>query len=358
MADLLPPFPAVDPGLLAESDRLHALVHERLGSLDPDAALLARRIAWRRLVEAGASAGGVEYDAHRPVLLLPPRRRSLPAGLAARLTACTAALDHIAERIRRVDLGLLDHVLSPETPIVLNALAAGSGSADDGVTAGLIRVTASSFLDEGAEFVPPPAERCRDLLDAVVATVRAEPEVHHLELAAWTSLLVFAVHPFSDGNGRTARLLFHALHSASLPGRHDIGSVESWSVHRRRYIEAIQRATPASACNDVARILPDEFARFAAERSIDGATRWLDRITAVEAMTNAWRPTFGEATLTYAHIAIERNVPPDEFTELGDRAAHVEFAEQLVAGGAVVRDPMGRYTPASSAIVARYHPGL
>lgn len=358
MRDVLPPLPTVDPGLLAESDRVHALVHERLGSLEPDAALLVRRIAWRRLAEAAASAGGIEYDSRRPVLLLPPRRRSLPDGLATRLTACTAALDHITERIRRVDLGLLDHVLSPETPIVLNALAAGSGSADDGVTAGLIRVTESSFLDEGAEFVPPPAARCRELLDTVVATVRDRPAVHHLELAAWTSLLLFAVHPFSDGNGRTARLLFHALHSSALPGRHDIGSVESWSAHRRRYIEAIQRATPASARNDVARILPDEFARFAAEQSVAGAVRWLDRIAAVEAMTNAWRASFGEATLTYAHIAIERNVPPEEFIELGDRAAHVEFAEQLLAVGAVVRDPLGRYSPAAPGIVARYHPGL
>jgi hypothetical protein len=333
-------------------------VRERFGSLDPDSSLLVRRIAWRRVIEAAASAGGIEFDARRPVLLLPPRRRSLPVGLELRIAACTAALEHIAERIRQVDLELLDHVVSPETPIVLNALAAGSGSADVGATAGLIRATESTFLDEGAEFVPPPAMRCRELLDAVVAAVRTRPGIHHLELAAWTSLLLFAIHPFADGNGRTARLLFHALHSAGLPGRHDIGSIESWSVHRRRYIEAIQRATPASAGNDVARILPDEFAHFAAERSIDGAARWLDRIAAVEAMTNAWRPQFGDATLTYAFITIERNVMPDELTELGDRAHHVEIAEQLVAVGAVVRDRLGRYSPASSEIVARYHPGL
>lgn len=343
MKTVLPPLPPVPAELLARSDAAHAAVAGRLAAVDPDTGLLARRVLWRRLLESMAGVGSIEFDREQPRVLVPPRRRFLSGSLQGRLDGVAMAMRYIDTRLAMRQRDELDHVVEAETPMVLNAFAESRDPSDRETNAGSIRVTPSTYRDEGALHAPPRGRACRMLLGEMTDAVRADPPVHHLELGAWVALLTFAIHPFVDGNGRTARLLFQAVHSQGLPGGFDWGSIESWSADRMRYIRAIQAATPAGPPDSVAHIVPSEFAEFAAARSIDGAARTAARIDVIEERLGTWREQLGDAAATYAFVAFERNVDLAEFDELGERRHHVEIAEQLVAEGWLRRDALGRY---------------
>ena len=57
----------------------------------------------------------------------------------------------------------------------------------------------------GLAFRPPPPEQVPDLVDDACATMQAG--VGHPAIAtAWIRVVVAAVHPFKDGNGRVARV--------------------------------------------------------------------------------------------------------------------------------------------------------
>jgi hypothetical protein len=340
---VLPALPQLDPAVTEASDVAHHAVHVRVEALDADVGRLVRRIVWRRLVEAVANVGAIEFDEPAPRILLPPRRRLLSSGLDRRLAGSELALRHLDSRLYMARSGTLDHVVARETPMVLNAFAEGIGAGDVETNAGSIRVGPTSFRDDGVEFVPPPAEHCRELLDEMVEVVRSRPPVHHLEVAAWSALVMFAVHPFVDGNGRTARLMFQAIHSAGLPGRFDLGSIEEWSAERRRYIDVLQRATAPCPVGRVDGVDVTVFAEFAAACSIAGARRTAERIEHIGASVDRWRSQFGSATITYAFVAFERNVSPAELGEVGDEREQRAIAEDLCAAGVLRRDRMGRY---------------
>lgn len=351
MKSILPPLPSLPDDLLARSDAAHARVDHRLAEVHPDAGLLVRRILWRRVVEALAGVGPIEYERADPQLLIPPRRRFLSSNLSGRLDGAAIALRYIDTRLTMHRRGDIAGVVEPETPMVFNAFAESRDPSERETNAASIRVTPSRFLDVGSLHTPPAPDRCRELLDETMAVVGVRPPVHPIELASWVSVLMFAIHPFVDGNGRTARLLFQALHSEGVPGGFDWGSIEAWSAHRMRYIAATQRAEPAGPPDSVAHVLPGEFAYFAAERSIEGAERILARIDLVERSLARWRERLGDAAPTYAFVAFERNVEPDELSELGENRVHVAIAEELVAAGLLRRDGLGRYGPTDRELV-------
>ena len=62
----------------------------------------------------------------------------------------------------------------------------------------------------GADHVPPDASALPGMMEAFVAWhAKAEAELHPVELAARTHGDFVKIHPFLDGNGRTARLLMN-----------------------------------------------------------------------------------------------------------------------------------------------------
>lgn len=332
--------------MLTASDQVHAHANERLGVLAPETARLVRAVLWRRLVESAAGVGAVEYERETPSALVPPRRRFLSEAMAGRFDGVDMALRHVDSRLAMEALGQLDHVVDRETPMVLNAFAESRDPSRRETNAGSVRVTTSEFLDEGSLYAPPAADRCRDLLDELTETLRAPTTAHPIGVASWAALLMFAIHPFVDGNGRTARLMFHALHSRGIPGRFDWGSIEAWATHRQRYLNSIYRCVEHVGTGDpLVAVDPEPFARFALDRSIEGAGRTLARIEHIDERVAQWRGTLGEAAVTYAFVVFERNVPPAELGELGDAAQHISIAEELCTAGWLRRDRLGRYVP-------------
>lgn len=63
----------------------------------------------------------------------------------------------------------------------------------------------------GANFLPPPPQRIRPMINELQAILKNNPdELKPIELAAYLHHQLSYIHPFIDGNGRTARLLMNA----------------------------------------------------------------------------------------------------------------------------------------------------
>jgi Fic family protein len=64
----------------------------------------------------------------------------------------------------------------------------------------------------GASFVPPPSSEVRPRINELLKWLRENPdEQTPIELAAVIHHRFVQIHPFSEGNGRTARLLMNAM---------------------------------------------------------------------------------------------------------------------------------------------------
>jgi Fic family protein len=64
----------------------------------------------------------------------------------------------------------------------------------------------------GATFMPPPSSQVKPRIDELLKWLRENPdELTPIELAAAFHHRFVQIHPFSEGNGRTARLLMNAL---------------------------------------------------------------------------------------------------------------------------------------------------
>jgi Fic family protein len=62
----------------------------------------------------------------------------------------------------------------------------------------------------GSDWKPPRSARVPELLEAVFREFPAKKKsLHPIELAGWLHNRVVQIHPFTDGNGRTARLLMN-----------------------------------------------------------------------------------------------------------------------------------------------------
>lgn len=89
----------------------------------------------------------------------------------------------------------------------------------------------------GTDFVPPPPEKVPELMKAFAHAIpNMRKKNHPVKLAAWLHKELVAIHPFVDGNGRTARLL---MNLALLQGGFLIASIPP--VLRTEYIRAIAK---------------------------------------------------------------------------------------------------------------------
>lgn len=64
----------------------------------------------------------------------------------------------------------------------------------------------------GTEYVPPIAEEVPTLMeDSVLDLKKNKENIHSVLLAAYAHKKLVDIHPFANGNGRTARLLMNLI---------------------------------------------------------------------------------------------------------------------------------------------------
>ncbi len=87
-------------------------------------------------------------------------------------------------------------------------------------------------------FEPPPPGAVPDLVDEIGATMETA-DWHPAVAAAWTHVAVATVHPFRDGNGRTARVLASlAMYRGGFRHPAFTSLEEWWGKHPDRYYGA------------------------------------------------------------------------------------------------------------------------
>ncbi len=273
MSDL-PALVRLDDEQLSTHRAAHEAFQSALTSADPAVEASVRRCSRRLLIEALANLLVVFDDAERP-MLLPPPRRFLSAPAVQRVAGAEVALRHIdsALMIRT----MLDGrpAVHAATPLVLNALLAGPVGERE-TNPGLLRATATSWKPDANAFRHPPPEDVADLMSAVMA-VASDESVPAVERAGWSTFLTMTIHPFVDGNGRTARALFLAVAGTDLPGEIDWGVLDQWHLARVAYVDALQAGQRAERYAGHA-VDPGPFVRFGARSSTRGAEIGVARV--------------------------------------------------------------------------------
>ncbi len=95
------------------------------------------------------------------------------------------------------------------------------------------------------DYIPPEYSDIPDLLDELVEYVNTTDD-HPLIVAAIVHYQLVTIHPFEDGNGRTARLLSGYVLDINGYGFNGIGSLEEYFAYDvDEYYESIQMGLPA-----------------------------------------------------------------------------------------------------------------
>ena len=95
------------------------------------------------------------------------------------------------------------------------------------------------------DYIPPEYIDIPDLLDELVKYVNTTDD-HPLIIAAVVHYQLVTIHPFEDGNGRTARLLSGYILDINGYGFNGIGSLEEYFAYDiDEYYESIQMGLPA-----------------------------------------------------------------------------------------------------------------
>jgi len=111
----------------------------------------------------------------------------------------------------------------------------------------------------GTDFIPPEAEKVPLLMrDMVKSLTERWGNTHPVQLAAFAHQKLVDIHPFTDGNGRTARLLMNLI---LINQGYQIVSIPP--VLRREYINAIKKSQSGGG------ITSEALAKFIAECEIE-----------------------------------------------------------------------------------------
>lgn len=95
------------------------------------------------------------------------------------------------------------------------------------------------------DYIPPEYCDIPDLLDELITYVNTTDD-HPLIVAAVVHYQLVTIHPFEDGNGRTARLLSGYIMDLNGYGFNGIGSLEEYFAYDiDEYYESIQMGLPA-----------------------------------------------------------------------------------------------------------------
>lgn len=111
----------------------------------------------------------------------------------------------------------------------------------------------------GSTTIMPNAAKVPALMAQFTAWLKSKPKLHPAELAAQAHYRLVTIHPFSDGNGRTARLLMNLiLMQASYP------PAIIRTQDRAAYIRSLEQAQTGGSIDDY-----EELMGKAVERSLD-----------------------------------------------------------------------------------------
>ena len=89
-------------------------------------------------------------------------------------------------------------------------------------------------------FLPPSPDKIPDLMREFVEWANTSPHLDYVHRAGLAHLNFVAIHPFADGNGRTARVLeTFLLYKGGFRGEDLISLEEYFGRDTRRYYEAI-----------------------------------------------------------------------------------------------------------------------
>lgn len=136
-----------------------------------------------------------------------------------------AAYDFMLELARQPDLKITEDSIRK-----LHRLFYQKVDADQ---AGLYR-TVQVYIS-GTEYVPPSPEDVPQLMRHLEDQIRSSrPALHPIELAAMAHKRLVDIHPFVDGNGRTARLLMNLILVNA-----GYGVVSVPPIRRNDYIDAL-----------------------------------------------------------------------------------------------------------------------
>ncbi len=95
------------------------------------------------------------------------------------------------------------------------------------------------------EYIPPEYTDIPGLLDELVEYVNTTDD-HPLIIAAIVHYQLVTIHPFEDGNGRTARLMSGYILDYHGYGFHGIGSLEEYFAYEPdEYYQSLQMGLPA-----------------------------------------------------------------------------------------------------------------
>lgn len=114
--------------------------------------------------------------------------------------------------------------------------------------AGRLRTDRPAFVVNSATgeqvFLPPPGEDVEHLVDEVCSVMdRGLP--HPAIASAWVHVAMAAIHPFKDGNGRTARVLASlAMYRGGFKRTEFTSLEEWWGRHRGDYYSAFRCLGP------------------------------------------------------------------------------------------------------------------
>jgi Fic family protein len=111
------------------------------------------------------------------------------------------ALNFIKEQIKRKTSDLKEKDILKIHQIILDRI--------DKENAGIYRRVAVRI--SGSAVVLPNPRKVQDLMDEFFKWLKKEDKMHGVELASEAHYRLVTIHPFTDGNGRTARLLMNMI---------------------------------------------------------------------------------------------------------------------------------------------------
>ena len=279
----VPALPALKPDLLDHHHRAHAHLAE-IEKTKPTAVRNAfRLLSHQRQIESLANLHPVLVSPTHP-LLFPAPRAFLTDELLQREAGARAAFLHIDCRTTMFRDGAISDMIESSTPEVLNALLQGPVESETSSNPGLVRATMTSWKPEANPFEHPAPGLVRPLLEGAIDMVSQAPSPA-ITRGAWLAYTMMTVHPFVDGNGRTARACFLGVVSPELGLGTDWGALEQWSLTRHEYVTALQDGQQTDAYR------PHEldatpFMDYATRSSIRGVDLSLARLEALERLVD------------------------------------------------------------------------
>jgi hypothetical protein len=233
----------------------------------------------RRSFQAEAAAGSVGIEGFRvtpnDALSIVERVDEVPAGDDNRAAlACYArAMDHATAMCADPAFRWTDRVI---LDLQFDVCWFQSETTPGLWRTGPVSVTTPN--GDGPTFVGPDARDVPGLMEEVVADLATETDDHVVVRAAMAHLNLVSVHPFADGNGRTARIV-----QALVLGRDgvlgpDLASIEEYLGRNTRDYYAVLRQVQGGSHQPERDAAP--WVRFCVAAHIDQARRRLDQLTA------------------------------------------------------------------------------